>query len=104
MPAGRGDFEGTLDMFLTLDLAEIGRGKTGDGFRFDMRLRFNNLLIREMQIKIVQGSDRVDFDIGNQSRFGSIGSGNKDAFEAVLTHSRGHGQNAARVPHRALEG
>ena len=54
MSASRRDFQSTFYVFLSFDLTKICGSRARNGFRFDIGMRLDGLLVGLMQIQITQ--------------------------------------------------
>ncbi len=104
MTSCRGDLERTLDVFLPFDFGKVGGDEERLGGVAAVGLiRLDETTTRQMVVKIRKRSDGIDFQAGDQSRFGRVGFGDEHPLESFFASGHCHGQDATCVPDNAIQ-
>lgn len=102
--SARSDLQGTLDVFLAADLAEVCDRSIGTKIHDRVRRRPDRLDAREMIGQRRQALDRHHFKFVNQGRFGGISGRNQNPAVTFPRRQDRHRQNPGDMAHRAVQG
>ena len=97
MAPGGGHFEGALDVFLALDLAEVGRRDGRNVSSLRSWLGSDGFAPGQMVVELGEGTDGEHFQIGDEGSLGCVRFGHYDPLEPVLAGGGGHRQDSARM-------
>ena len=70
MPSSGRDFQGAFDVFLALDLTEIGQNGNITFIHLDRRDKANRFLPGQIRYQVAQGFHRYNFQVRDQGGFG----------------------------------